>query len=80
MNVKVKKWGNSLAMRIPKSLALEANIEDGSVLDLSLKNGEIVIKPISKLKYSLEQLLDEITKDNIPGEMDTGSPVGKEVW
>lgn len=80
MNVKVKKWGNSLAMRIPKSLALEAKIEDGSVLDLSLKNGEIVIKPISKPQYSLEQLLAGITKDNIPGEIDTGSLFGKEVW
>jgi antitoxin MazE len=81
MKVKIQKWGNSLAVRIPKSFAVQTQIEQDSVVDLSLVNGEIVVKPQKdKPKYTLEQLLAEITDENIHPETDWGNPVGKEIF
>ena len=80
MKLKIKKWGNSLALRIPKALAIEANVESGSTVDLSLSNGELKIKPIEDQEYKLEELLSGITADNIHNEVSTGIPQGKESW
>jgi len=80
MRTKVQKWGNSLALRIPKALALDAQLENNSVVEISLIEGQIVIKPISPQRWSLDQLLSGVTGDNIHQEIDTGSAVGNEVW
>ena len=81
MKVQVQKWGNSLALRIPKSFAQEIEIEQGSVVDLSLEKGEIVIRPVDdEPEYTLDQLLARVTKDNIHGEVDTGKARGREAW
>jgi antitoxin MazE len=80
MKLKIKKWGNSLALRIPKALAIEANVESGSTVDLSLSNGELKIKPVEDQEYTLEELLSGITADNIHNEVSTGIPQGKESW
>lgn len=80
MKVKVQKWGNSLAVRIPKTFAVQTQIEQDSVVDLSLVNGEIVVKPQKDHpKYTLNELLKGITAENIHSETDWGSPVGKEI-
>jgi len=47
MHTQVQKWGNSLAIRIPKSFAKETNIDKGSFVDLSLSDGKIIATPIS---------------------------------
>ena len=80
MQVKIQKWGNSLALRIPKAFALNVNIKQNELVDLSVNNGEIVIKPIIRKEYSLRELLDGISEDNLHGEFNTGAPAGKEVW
>ncbi len=80
MRTKVQKWGNSLALRIPKAFALDAQLENNSVVEVSLIDGRIVIKPISPQHWSLEQLLSGVTGDNIHQEIDTGDAVGNEVW
>ena len=80
MKLKIQKWGNSLALRIPKALAIEANVESGSTVDLSLSNGELKIKPIEDREYTLEELLSGITAENIHDEVSTGVPQGKESW
>lgn len=80
MRVQVQKWGNSLALRIPKSFAQETNLDQGSVVDLSLKAGEIIVKPVAEEEYSLEELLSQVTKENTHPEISTGGPRGKEVW
>ncbi len=80
MRTQIQKWGNSLALRIPKSFATESSIEEGSLVDMSIIEGRLVIEPISEPTYSLEELLAGITKENIHAEVDTGSPTGKEVW
>lgn len=80
MRTKVQKWGNSLALRIPKAFALDAQIENNSVVEISLIEGRIVVKPISSPQWSLEQLLSGVTSENIHRETDTGDVVGNEVW
>ena len=81
MKIKIQKWGNSLAVRIPKSFAVQTQIEQDSVVDLSLVNGEIIVKPQrDKPKYTLEKLLAEITDENVHPETDWGNPVGKEIF
>ena len=80
MQIQVQKWGNSLAIRIPKSFAKETNIDKGSVVDLSISDGKLIVTPLTQEKYSLAQLLDEITNENIHEEIDSGDAVGKEIW
>ena len=80
MITKVQKWGNSLALRIPKAFADTAKIENDSVVDVSFVNGQIVIKPIIPEKMTLEQLLSGVTENNIHREIDTGDAVGSEAW
>lgn len=79
MSQKVQMWGNSLAVRIPKAIAENINIEAGTSVDFSLSGGSLVLTPNTKPKYSLEQLLNGITDDNLHGETSTGVAVGKEI-
>ncbi|MCP4361267.1 MAG: AbrB/MazE/SpoVT family DNA-binding domain-containing protein [Chloroflexi bacterium] len=80
MRTKVQKWGNSLALRIPKPFAVDARLEDNSVVDIMFIDGQIVIKPVPAQHWSLEQLLSEVTSDNLHREVDTGDAVGNEAW
>ena len=80
MITKIRKWGNSLGVRIPKSLATDVRVEDGCSVDLSIENGRLVIVPIANDGQTLDELLDQITPQNLHGEFDTGKPVGREVW
>ena len=80
MLTKVQKWGNSLALRIPKAFALDAQLENDSVVEISIVDGQIIIKPVTAPTWTLEELLSGINKTNIHHEVDTGSPVGNEVW
>jgi antitoxin MazE len=80
MKVQIQRWGNSLALRIPKSFAVESKIEQGSVVEVSLDGGKIVVKPVAEAEYTLEALLAGVTKRNLHAEVDAGGAVGKEVW
>jgi antitoxin MazE len=75
----ISKWGNSLGLRLPKSVALEAEVAAGDTVAVSVKNGEIVIRP-SRPTYSLEQLVAKITPRNRHNESEWGGPVGQETW
>ena len=79
MKTKVQRWGNSLALRIPKPFALEANLDDGESVDLSLVDGTIVIQR-SSTDYALDELLAGITSENIHAKVDSGVPLGNEIW
>ncbi|UYO06494.1 AbrB/MazE/SpoVT family DNA-binding domain-containing protein [Paenibacillus sp. PSB04] len=73
----VQKWGDSLGIRIPKSLALKVGLEEGSKVGLDVENGHLIIK----LKpSSLEALLISVTPENIHKEISTGDPEGREAW
>ena len=80
MKTKIKKWGNSLALRIPKLFAIDAKLKLNKMVDLSIDEGSIIITPISEKEYSLKKLLEGVSKNNLHGEFDTGAPVGKEIW
>ena len=79
MQTKVQKWGNSLALRIPKSFALNMNIKQNELVDLSIGDGKLIITPITEKEYSLKELLAGVSEDNLHREFDTGTPVGKEL-
>jgi len=79
MKTKIQRWGNSLAIRIPKPFAMEIRLDDNSEVDVSIKNGQLVVNPIKK-KYDLDDLLNAVNKDNVPDLIDFGSPIGKEIW
>ncbi|CAN5474841.1 AbrB/MazE/SpoVT family DNA-binding domain-containing protein [soil metagenome] len=80
MKVQVKMWGNSLALRIPKSFATESKISLGTTVDVSLENGRIVVFPVAETEYSLDEMLAQTTPENLHGEISTGDAVGQEIW
>lgn len=75
----IARWGHSLGLRLPKSVALEAQLDEGDRVDVSVKNGAVVIRP-SRPTYSLNQLVVKITPRNRHGEIDWSAPVGHEAW
>jgi antitoxin MazE len=80
MKTKVQKWGNSLALRIPKSFASEVGIKNESPVEVSLVKGKLVVTPMIKEKQSLKKLLAQVTEGNLHREIDTGLAVGSEAW
>ena len=80
MKTRVQKWGNSLALRIPKSFAVEVGIEKETSVEVSLADGKLIVTPVSRPKPTLKQLLAKVTQENLHREVDTGSAVGNETW
>ncbi|MBA7623970.1 Antitoxin MazE [subsurface metagenome] len=80
MRTRVQKWGNSLALRIPKSFAAEVGLQKETSVELSLADGKLVITPVAKPNLTLKQLLAKVTKDNLHHEIDTGPAIGNEAW
>ena len=80
MKARIQKWGNSLALRIPKSFAAEAQLEQDSLVELSLVDGKLTVSPAVLPAVTLEQLLSGITEQNLHGEVNTGPAMGKEAW
>ena len=80
MKTRIQKWGNSLALRIPKSFADEVGIQKETAVEVSITEGKLVITPVTKPKLTLKQLLANVTKENLHHEVDTGSAVGNETW
>jgi antitoxin MazE len=74
----VQKWGNSLALRIPKVYADQIGLSSNSPVEIFLEGNRLVIEPARR--PTLDALLDEVTPDNIHTETDWGKPVAKEVW
>lgn len=80
MRVQVQKWGNSLALRIPKPFAQDAAVKEGTVVDVSVSEGKLVVVPVRKKTMTLKQLLTRVHRGNLHGEVDSGPPVGREAW
>lgn len=80
MLTKIQKWGNSLALRIPKALAEEARLELGKPVEIRFEGGELRIRTRRGKRYDLDELLASVPDDFEPEEWDTGPPVGNEVW
>ncbi|MGJ3237166.1 MAG: AbrB/MazE/SpoVT family DNA-binding domain-containing protein [Anaerolineae bacterium] len=80
MLAKIQKWGNSLALRIPKAFAEETGIDKNSAVEIRVVDGEIHIVPVRDNRYNLADLLAEVTEDNLHEEVDTGNAMGNESW
>jgi antitoxin MazE len=80
MKTRMQKWGNSLAIRVPKAFAAEVGLKEESEVDVSLKSGKLVVVPVEKPGVTLKMLLAKITEENIHREVDTGPAAGRESW
>jgi len=80
MRARVQRWGNSLAVRIPKAFAEQVGLGENAAVDLSLANGGLLIERAPEDGATLEQLLAGVTDENLHHEVDTGAAVGNEVW
>jgi antitoxin MazE len=78
--VRIKKWGNSAAVRISANVLAEAGLEIDQVVELRQRRGRIIIEPIVKTDFDLKDLLDRIRDDNLHNPIDTGPPLGREAW
>ena len=79
-NAQVSKWGNSLAVRIPRALARDAHLAEGDRVTIELaSDGSIVVRS-ARPKYHLKELVSQMTPKNRPSEVNWGAPVGKELW
>lgn len=80
MRTKIQKWGNSLALRIPKAFAVQSKIREDKDVNLTLEGNKIVIEPIEEKKYSLKELVSGINESNLHSEIDFGKQIGEEHW
>jgi antitoxin MazE len=80
MRIKIQKWGNSLALRIPKAFAFQSKIRQDEYVNLTLKDNKIIVEPEEKKKYTLEALIAGINKSNLHNEIDFGKREGNEHW
>jgi antitoxin MazE len=80
MEVRIEKWGDSLALRIPQALADEAGLTQDMSVEITLEARRLVIAPIMGGKPHLDDLLAGITSDNVHHEINTGDPMGNETW
>ena len=80
METRVQKWGNSLALRIPKPLADEIGLKDNSPVQLSLHDRQLVVVPVRVSTLNLDALLAQVTEANRHSEISTGVAVGGEAW
>jgi len=80
MQTRVQRWGNSLAVRIPKSFAEEVGLQDDSPVNLRLSQGKLVLEPCAPRAPSLEELLAGVRRSNLHAEFDIGPARGREAW
>ena len=79
VEARLKKWGNSLGVRIPQSIAKDVGLTEDSVVDLRAEDGRLVIRLKAK-SYKLDELLAQVTDTNVHPETNWGQPLGKEIW
>lgn len=79
MRTRVAKWGNSLAVRIPRDCAKELGLGEGAAVEMTITDHQLVLGPVPR-EYGLEELVAGITPDNLHAETDWGKPAGKETW
>ena len=80
MRTTVRKWGNSLALHIPRAMAQDLSLAAGTHIELSLKNGKMVVEPVRPPAWTLKDLLAGVTPENLHREVESGPARGKEAW
>jgi antitoxin MazE len=79
MRTRIQKWGNSLAVRIPKPFADGAGFQQSTEVEVSLEEGELRVASVRR-RWQLDQLLSKVTKRNRHAEVETGPLAGREIW
>lgn len=79
MRTRISKWGNSLAVRLPKPFVEELGLGEGAEVEITLRAGQLIIRAANR-EYALEELVEGITRENQHQESDWGRPRGREVW
>jgi antitoxin MazE len=79
METTVRKWGNSLAIRIPRPFADELGILEGHPVQIAVEAGRLVVRPAPR-PLALRELLKQVRPGNLHGEVESGRPVGRETW
>lgn len=79
METKIQKWGNSLAVRLPKAFAEQTGIENGSDVQISIQDGKIILVPVKDRAKLLDAMLEKIDESTVHSEISFGNPVGKEL-
>ena len=80
MNAKIQKWGNSLALRIPKAIAVDTDMRTDTIVELAVQDGKVLVSPVRERALTLDELLKGVSAENLHAEVDTGAAVGREVW
>jgi antitoxin MazE len=80
MRIRVERWGDRWAVRIPESFAISAGIQAGTEVELSSVQGPAIISPMPRPRPTLEELLERVTPDNRHRQLETGPAVGVETW
>jgi antitoxin MazE len=77
--VRIAKWGNSLAVRIPKAVVEQVRLQEGDAVSIEVLDGHAELRRAERIP-TLEELVAQITPENRHGEIDWGPAVGKEIW
>ncbi|MEX0782637.1 MAG: AbrB/MazE/SpoVT family DNA-binding domain-containing protein [Dehalococcoidia bacterium] len=80
MRAVVQKWGNSLAIRLPKRVAEDVRLRERSEVEMDVVDGRVVVTPVNVDEPSIEELIASIDPETVHPETDWGPPLGKEVW
>lgn len=83
MEAVLRRWGNSIGLRIPAGLMAELKLSENSTVELKVEDGKLIVAPKRqkrKWKYSLDELLAGVTEENVHPETDWGTPKGDEIW
>ncbi|MEY4321202.1 MAG: hypothetical protein RLZZ471_1143 [Actinomycetota bacterium] len=80
MRVVISKWGNSLALRLPKSVLEQADLSENQAVEVSVVKGQIRVQAVEEFSYDLDELLAQIKPGTSYTDVDFGPPVGKEIW
>ena len=73
----ISKWGTSLAIRIPRAIAQQWGVREGSAVEITAYGDHVILQ---KQTYDLDEMLAQITAENLHGEQDTGAAQGNEEW
>ena len=80
MKTRIQKWGNSLAVRIPRAFASDLGLEREATVELVVEDGTLVLKPVVGPRYELGDLLSRVTESNLHNEHEWGEATGAEEW
>ena len=80
METTIQKWGNSLAVRLPRSITQQCSLHVGDRVAVRGVGSGVSIRHIRQSDFTLEELVNKITPRNIHKKLEWGEPRGRELW